>query len=196
MPALAERGIRILNHADRNGAERRWVSAFFEAEVRPLLVPVGLDPSHPFPQVANKSLNFIARLAGRDAFGRENTIAIVKVPRVLPRVIKLPEALAPPGKQVFVLLTSVIRAHLAALFPGVRGRVAAGPAAAPAVDLPPAAQRRRAAAPSVRILRARGPVPARSRERPRRARHQADHLPHRERVAVDGPAHRRGTARQ
>src|SRR5215211_2981978 len=69
MPALGERGIRILNHADRNPAERRWVSAFFEAEVRPLLVPVGLDPSHPFPQVANKSLNFIARLAGKDAFG-------------------------------------------------------------------------------------------------------------------------------
>jgi polyphosphate kinase len=53
--------------------------------VRPLLIPVGLDPSHPFPQVANKSLNFIVRLGGQDAFGRENEIAIVKVPRVLPR---------------------------------------------------------------------------------------------------------------
>jgi polyphosphate kinase len=62
--------------------------------VRPLLVPVSLDPSHPFPQVANKSLNFIARLGGRDAFGRENLIAIVKVPRVLPRVIRLPDACA------------------------------------------------------------------------------------------------------
>ena len=59
--------------------------------MRPLLVPVGLDPAHPFPQVANKSLNFIVRLAGKDAFGRENTIAIVKVPRVLPRVIRLPD---------------------------------------------------------------------------------------------------------
>jgi len=117
MPALAERGIRILNHADRNGAERRWVGAFFEAEVRPLLVPVGLDPSHPFPQVANKSLNFIARLAGRDAFGRRNTATIVKVPRVLPRVIKLPASRGRKG-QSFVLLTSVIRAHLGSLFPG------------------------------------------------------------------------------
>jgi len=49
--------------------------------VRPLLIPVGLDPAHPFPQVANKSLNFIVRLRGSDAFGRENEIAIVKVPR-------------------------------------------------------------------------------------------------------------------
>ena len=115
MPALQASGIRIVNHADRNDAERRWVDRFFEAQVRPLLVPVGLDPAHPFPQVANKSLNFIARLAGKDAFGRRNTIAIVKVPRVLPRVMKL------PGKgtgQAFVLLTSVIRAHLGELFPG------------------------------------------------------------------------------
>ena len=64
---------RILNHADRNEAERAWVGRFFESQVRPLLVPVGLDPSHPFPQVANKSLNFVARLAGKDAFGRRNS---------------------------------------------------------------------------------------------------------------------------
>ena len=121
MPALQRQGIVILNHADRDDTQRRWVASFFEREVRPLLVPVGLDPSHPFPQVANKSLNFIARLGGKDAFGRENTIAIVKVPRVLPRVIRLPDKLAgagTPGRQVFVLLTSVIRAHLAELFPG------------------------------------------------------------------------------
>ena len=90
MPLLHREGIVILNHADRNQEERRWVDRFFQKQVRPLLVPVGLDPSHPFPQVANKSLNFIARLAGRDAFGRRNTATIVKVPRVLPRVIKLP----------------------------------------------------------------------------------------------------------
>jgi len=117
MPALKREGIEILNHSDRNDAQRRWVDQFFQRQVRPLLVPVGLDPSHPFPQVANKSLNFIARLSGQDAFGRENTIAIVKVPRVLPRVIRLPDHLA-NGGQAFVLLTSVIRAHLAELFPG------------------------------------------------------------------------------
>ncbi|KQU73399.1 MULTISPECIES: polyphosphate kinase 1 [unclassified Rhizobacter] len=117
MPALKQQGIQILNHSDRNEAQRRWVDAFFQRQVRPLLVPVGLDPSHPFPQVANKSLNFIVRLGGKDAFGRENTIAIVKVPRVLPRVIRLPDDIA-GGGQAFVLLTSVIRAHLAELFPG------------------------------------------------------------------------------
>jgi len=118
MPALAQQGIVVINHAERNDAQRLWVAQFFEREVRPLLMPVGLDPSHPFPQVANKSLNFIVRLGGRDAFGRENSIAIVKVPRVLPRVIRLPAALCAPGQQAFVMLSSVIRAHLESLFPG------------------------------------------------------------------------------
>ncbi len=117
MPLLGRQGIVILNHADRDAAQREWVDRFFQKQVRPLLVPVGLDPSHPFPQVANKSLNFIVRLGGRDAFGRANGIAIVKVPRVLPRVIRLPDEVA-PGRQAFVLLTSVIRAHLGELFPG------------------------------------------------------------------------------
>ena len=118
MPSLALHGIRVVNHAERTEGQREWVARFFEREVRPLLVPVGLDPAHPFPQVANKSLNFIVQLGGRNAFGRENTIAIVKVPRVLPRVIKLPDNCCPKGEQHFVLLSSVIRAHLAELFPG------------------------------------------------------------------------------
>ena len=117
IPSLKKKGIRILTYADRNEAQRKWVQEYFEREVSPLLVPVGLDPAHPFPQVANKSLNFIVQLSGKDAFGRANDIAIVKVPRVLPRVIRLPAKVTDKGVSV-VLLSSVIRAHLAQLFPG------------------------------------------------------------------------------
>ncbi|HRP28327.1 MAG TPA: polyphosphate kinase 1 [Burkholderiaceae bacterium] len=115
MPDLERAGIVVISHAERDKAQRQWVDEYFQTQVRPLLLPVGLDPSHPFPQVANKSLNFIVRLEGKDAFGRQNSIAIVRVPRVLPRVIRLPDRLA-GGRQAFVLLTSVIRAHLAELF--------------------------------------------------------------------------------
>ena len=117
MPALARAGIRVLAHGERNVAQRKWVKQYFEREVRPLLIPVGLDPAHPFPQVANKSLNFIVRLGQTDAFGRNNEIAIVKVPRVLPRLIALPSRLC-GGQRLFVSLSSVIRAHLAELFAG------------------------------------------------------------------------------
>jgi polyphosphate kinase len=116
-PALSVQGVTVLTHAGRNQAQKRWVKAYFEREVRPLLLPIGLDPAHPFPQVANKSLNFIVRLKGHDAFGRDNEIAIVKVPRVLPRVIRLPQHKGSKEKH-FVLLSSVIRSHLSDLFPG------------------------------------------------------------------------------
>jgi len=117
VPAFARQGIRILGHNERTPAQKKWVREYFASDVRPLLIPVGLDPAHPFPQVANKSLNFIVRLRGHDAFGRENEIAIVKVPRALPRLMRLPARVAPHGA-LFVSLSSIVRAHLDELFPG------------------------------------------------------------------------------
>jgi polyphosphate kinase len=117
LPDFSSKGIRLLSHGERSLAQKKWVKQYFDHEVKPLLVPVGLDPAHPFPTVANKSLNFIVRLSGADAFGRENEIAIVKVPRVLPRIIKVPEKIV-GKKNYFVALSSVIRAHLNDLFPG------------------------------------------------------------------------------
>lgn len=117
IPALEAEGIRLVSHSERTPEQRRWVSRYFESNVRPLLVPVALDPSHPFPQVANKSLNFIVSLGGTDAFGRQNNIAIVRVPRALPRLVRLPKNIS--GKQqLFVSLSSMIRTHLESLFVG------------------------------------------------------------------------------
>jgi len=117
IPEFGRQGVEIVAHGDRNAEQRRWVQTYFRKEVRPLLVPVSLDPSHPFPMVASKSLNFIVRLAGKDAFGRYNEVAIVKVPRVLPRISAMPDRLCRKNK-LFVSLSSVIRAHLHELFPG------------------------------------------------------------------------------
>jgi polyphosphate kinase len=117
LPLLEKKGIKLISHGERNPRQRRWVKEFFVNEVQPLLMPVGLDPAHPFPQVANKSLNFIVRLAGKDAFGRENEIAIVKVPRILPRFFRMPPIKG--SKQThFVSISSLIRSHLGDLFPG------------------------------------------------------------------------------
>ncbi len=117
MPALAKHGIHLISNNERDVAQKRWVARYFETDVKPLLVPVALDPSHPFPQVANKSLHFIVELGGKDAFGRHNPIAIVRVPRVLPRLVALPAKIS-NKQQCFVSLTSIIRAHLFDLFGG------------------------------------------------------------------------------
>ncbi len=117
LPQLSAKGVHLLRHNERNDAQRAWVKDYFDREVRPLLTPIGLDPAHPFPQVVNKSLNFIVALSGKDAFGRGTAIAIVKAPRVLPRVIQLPDALCQNGV-AFCLLSSVIHAHIDELFTG------------------------------------------------------------------------------
>ena len=117
LPLLEKKGINIVAHGERNTPQRRWVKDYFHREVQPLLLPVGLDPSHPFPQVANKTLNFIVRLAGHDAFGRENEVAIVKVPRALPRYVRIPGGRG--SKQANIAsISSIVRSHLGELFPG------------------------------------------------------------------------------
>lgn len=117
MPKLAEKGVLLISSTVRSPEQKRWVAKYFETDVKPLLVPVALDPSHPFPQVANKSLNFIVQLENKSQ--KEQTIAIVRVPRVLPRLIRLPDRLC-DKQQGFVSLTSVIRAHLNDLFEGAK----------------------------------------------------------------------------
>ena len=67
-----------------------WIRDYFFRELMPVLTPIGLDPSHPFPRVLNKSLNFAVELSGRDAFGRNSGAAVVQAPRSLPRVIRMP----------------------------------------------------------------------------------------------------------
>ncbi|WP_313603149.1 polyphosphate kinase 1 [Comamonas jiangduensis] len=115
VPAFASAGIRIVHHQARTAAQRRWVYRHFQKAVKPLLVPVALDPAHPFPQVANKSLNMVVRLKGGDAFGRANEVAIVKLSRALPRLMEMPASIC--GKQrLFVSLSSMVRAHISELF--------------------------------------------------------------------------------
>src|SRR5574343_1712734 len=91
LPALDAEGIRFLRRTTWNEAQREWIRNYFIREMVPVLTPIGLDPSHPFPKVLNKSLNFAVELEGKDAFGRSSNAAIVQAPRVLPRVIRLPE---------------------------------------------------------------------------------------------------------
>ncbi len=116
-PAFEAAGIRIVPHQERTAAQRRWVQRHFRQAVKPLLVPVALDPAHPFPQVANKSLNMVVRLKGGDAFGRANEVAIVKLPRALPRLIAMPASIC-GKKRLFVSLSSMVRAHISELFDG------------------------------------------------------------------------------
>ena len=117
-PALSQEGIHFVRRAEWSPEVKAWIHAYFHNDVMPVLTPIGLDPSHPFPKLLNKSLNFAIELEGRDAFGRSSGIAIVQAPRILPRVIQLPVNLA-GGPNRFVFLSSILHAHLNELFLGM-----------------------------------------------------------------------------
>lgn len=118
IPALEKENINFLRRNHWSDQHRNWIRNYFAESLQPVLSAVGLDPSHPFPKVLNKSLNFIVSLEGEDAFGRTNGLAIVPVPRSLPRLIKLPPE-ATEGLNDFVFLSSILHANVSLLFPGM-----------------------------------------------------------------------------
>ena len=118
LPALAQEDIRYLKRDELTPEQSAWMKQYFTEQVSPVLTPISIDPAHPFPRLVNKSLNFIATLEGKDAFGRDINLAIVPAPRSLPRVIRLPDELT-GGKEHHVMLSAVIHEHIGELFPGM-----------------------------------------------------------------------------
>ena len=116
LPGLRRQGIELLARATWDSATAQWLERYFELEIEPVLSPLALDPARPFPRIQNKSLNFIVRLAGQDAFGRDTGLAIVQAPRSLPRVVALPEV---DGRKRFVLLTGIVQQFVSKLFAGM-----------------------------------------------------------------------------
>ena len=117
-PELGKQGIHFYRRRNWTQGQQKWIEQYFDAELLPILTPIGLDPSHPFPRPLNKSLNFAVELEGTDAFGRPSGMAIVQAPRILPRVVPLPAELCEGGSG-FVFLSSILHAHVGKLFPGM-----------------------------------------------------------------------------
>ncbi|MGB8687837.1 MAG: polyphosphate kinase 1 [Microcoleus sp.] len=121
-PKLATSGIYILDYIDLNQEQRNYLHRYFQEQVFPVLTPLAVDPSHPFPYLSNLSLNLAVVV--RDPDSQEELFARVKVPEVLPRFLSLPGDLQWPqkGKSAVwtgVPLEQVIAHNLEALFPGM-----------------------------------------------------------------------------
>lgn len=119
LPELARHQINFIRRRNWTLKVKAWVRRYFREEIAPIMTPIGLDPTHPFPLLVNKSLNFIVELEGLDAFGRDSGLAILPAPRLLPRVIRIPEEVGGPGDN-FVFLSSMIHAHADDLFQGMK----------------------------------------------------------------------------
>ena len=117
-PELEREGIRFMPAEQWTSRQARWLHDYFHKELMPVLSPLGLDPAHPFPRILSKSLNFLVELRGRDAFGREGATALVRAPRSLPRLIRIPKSYT-RGAYDFVFLSSVLQHFMSDLFPGM-----------------------------------------------------------------------------
>ncbi|MFK7891563.1 MAG: polyphosphate kinase 1 [Granulosicoccus sp.] len=118
IPELAEQNIRFFARHSWTDAMSDWVKDFFLSNIAPVLSPLGLDPAHPFPRITNKSLSFIIDLRGIDAFGRDTGFALVRAPRSLPRVVRIPSEIC-GVRDGFVFLSSLVHSQINQLFNGM-----------------------------------------------------------------------------
>jgi polyphosphate kinase len=116
-PALAKNSIRILDVTELDRDDFEWLQEYYRSQVRPVLTPLAIDPAHPFPQLLNKSLNLIVRLELARGEEMLKHMAVVQIPRILPRMIQLPRT---DARQDFVYLGQLISHNLADLFPGTK----------------------------------------------------------------------------
>lgn len=119
LPKLSQEGIDVLTPEEWTPKLKAWALRYFKKEVLPILSPMGLDPSHPFPKIINKSLNFIVSLTGKDAFGRNVNVAVVPVPRSIPRFIPLPKWYR-RSKKGYIALATLVSLNVDQLFFGLK----------------------------------------------------------------------------
>jgi len=117
-PELAKEGISFKGIEKLSKEEFIWLRAYFRREVYPILTPLAIDPTHPFPLIANKSLNLLVALRNRRKKKSKSLMAIVPVPRILPRLVKINKPKNRVRGDTFVFLSEVVRYFVADLFPG------------------------------------------------------------------------------
>ncbi len=116
-PALEKAGIRFVRMRDLTAEDRKFIETFYHEEVRPVLTPLGIDPSHPFPQLLNKSLNMMVELEIATGGKTDWRMAVVQIPRVVSRLVRLP---GPDSRREYVFLGDLIGANLPDIFPGTK----------------------------------------------------------------------------
>jgi polyphosphate kinase len=119
-PQLAAAGVSFLTADTFTAEQRSFARNHFAVNVFPALTPLAVDPGHPFPHLRNRSLNLAVILAKsqgrrRARMPKEQLLAVVQVPMVLGRIVRLPSE---PGKSAYTLLGELIAAHAGDLFPG------------------------------------------------------------------------------
>lgn len=119
MPGLKKEGVIFSDYNGLTRNEKKWVEKYFDEQVFPVLTPLAIDPAHPFPQLTNKALYILASIDDPETRIIERMMAIIPVPRVLPRIVKI-DASRRGNPDVYIFLSDIIQRYVKRLFPGYR----------------------------------------------------------------------------
>jgi polyphosphate kinase len=120
VPALATEGITFADATTLTASEFAWVRTYFEEQIFPVLTPLAIDQSHPFPQLGNKTLNLVVSLDDPSTPQLDRHFAILPVPRVLPRIVGIDSPDTDRRGRRFIFLSDIIKLCAADFFPGYR----------------------------------------------------------------------------
>ena len=123
VPALDKERVIFSGYDGLTRNEKKWVENYFEEQVFPVLTPLAIDPAHPFPQLTNKNLYVLAAIDDPETRIIERLMAIIPVPRVLPRIVKI-DTPRRGNPDVYIFLSDIIQRYMKRLFPGYRVRSA------------------------------------------------------------------------
>ncbi len=115
IPRLSRKGIRIRNIKSLRKPEKEFVENYFKSRVFPVLTPLAVDPTHPFPQLKGLGLNLFVEL--RNPYEKDSKVAVVHIPSTLPRFIPIP---TDNDKRDFVTIEELIKKHIGELFPNLK----------------------------------------------------------------------------
>lgn len=117
LPELAQYGIRFIRVEDLDASDLAWLESFYRERVHPVLTPLAIDESHPFPLLLNKMLNIVVKLVDTTSGAPKEKMGVVQVPQNLPRLVRLPRS---DGRQEYLFLGRIIAHSLSRLFPGMQ----------------------------------------------------------------------------
>lgn len=124
VPGLEKERVLFCGYDDLTRNEKKWVAEYFEEQVLPVLTPLAIDPAHPFPKLTNKALYILASIDDPETRLIERLMAIIPIPRILPRIVKI-EAPRRGNPEVYIFLSDIVQRYVKQLFPGYRVRSAA-----------------------------------------------------------------------
>lgn len=123
VPGLEKSKVQFRGYDELTRNEKKWCTQYFEEQILPVLTPLAIDPAHPFPKLTNKALYILASIDDPETRIIERLMAIIPIPRILPRIVKI-GASRRGNPEVYIFLSDLVQRYIKQLFPGYRVRSA------------------------------------------------------------------------